>query len=264
MCDYDIRDLKLAGVAWELDDIPMTLREAARKIATAAPTKNDVDASGVQNANGTMPRRTATMIVPPIAPIQTMSVETATAMAARPGDIPSMLRMVAEFNHPLRACATNVVLPHIAQNPNGLVIVTDIPGSDDDATGRIMSGAAGELMDKMIAAIGMSRDNVSILPLLFWRTPGGCTPTEDEMNLSRPFVQRILEMLHPRVILTFGTIAAMQIAGVTLPRAHGVAVEKDGIKIMPIYHPNYLLLKPSAKRDAWNALQIVQNMLKTV
>lgn len=262
MSDYNIRDLNLAGIAWELDDIPMTLREAARKITTATPVTSGADMVTGQNT-ATASGRTATMIVPPIAPIQTMSVETATAMAARPGDIASLLRMIAEFNHPLRDGATNVVLPHIAPNPNGLVVVTDIPGSDDDATGRIMSGAAGELMDKMIGAIGMSRDTVSIVPLLFWRTPGGRTPTDDEMDLAHPFVSRALEMLQPRVILTFGTIAATKIAGVTLPRAHGAMVEKDGIKIMPIYHPNYLLLKPSAKRDAWNALQIVQNMLKT-
>lgn len=261
MSDYNIYDLKLAGVTWELDDIPMTLREAARKNAS---TVNDSVAPVGQNRPGATHGRVATSVVPPIAPIQTMSVETATAMAARPGDIASLLRMIAEFNHPLRGGATNVVLPHIAKNPNGLVIVTDIPGTDDDATGCIMSGAAGELMDKMIAAIGMSRDTVSILPLLFWRTPGGRTPTDEETDLARPFFNRVLEMLQPRMILTLGTIAATQIAGVTLPRAHGQVVDKNGINIMPIYHPNYLLLKPSAKRDAWNALQIVQNMLKTV
>ncbi len=257
MYDYDLRDLKLAGVAWELDDIPMTVRDNARRAAVAATTN-----SAQQNATNTTTGRVATSIVPPIAPIQTMSVETAVAMAARPADIDSLLRMIAEFNHPLRTGATNVVLPHVAPNPNGLVIVTDMPGTDDDLTGRIMSGAAGELMDKMIAAIGMSRDVVSIVPMLFWRTPGGRGPTKDEMDLSRPFARRVLEMLHPQLILTLGTTAATEFAGVSLPRAHGNLTQHDGIDVMPIYHPNYLLLKPSAKRDAWNALQIVQKMLK--
>jgi len=259
MNDYDLRDLKLAGVAWELDDVPMTVREASRRAAAS-----NAATGASTNAATTAPGgRVATSVVPPIAPIQTMSIETATAMASRPTDIDSLRRMIAEFNHPLRSGATNVVLPHVAPTPNGLVIVTDMPGADDDMSGRIMSGASGELMDKMIGAIGMSRNAVSIVPLLFWRTPGGRAPTKDEMDLSRPFAHRVLEMLQPRLILTLGTTAATEIGGVTLPRAHGKIARYNDIDVMPIYHPNYLLLKPSAKRDAWNALQIVQKMLKT-
>lgn len=256
MPDYDLRDLKLAGVQWELTELPMTLL-AAQKAAAVATPESDA-ARGVQNVTG----RVATSIVPPIAPIQTVSTDTAVAMAARPVDISSLLRMISEFNHPLRGAATNVVLPSIATTPNGVVIVTDMPGADDDAAAKIMAGAAGELLDKMIGAIGMSRESVSIVPMLFWRTPGGRAPTREELDLARPFVDRVLQMLNPRIIITLGTLAATEIAGVTLPRGHGVAVDKSGIQIMPIFHPNYLLLKPAAKRDAWVALQAVQNLLK--
>lgn len=263
----DLQDLNLAGVQWELTEEPMA---TARKKTTekqdaepapiqAAPRQvnvSDIDASISMG-------RTPTSVVPPIAPIQPMSRDTAVAMATRPGDMESLGRMIAEFNHPLRTGATNVVLPHTAQNPNGLVIITDIPGSDDDASGRILSGTVGELMDKMLAAIGMSRDNVSIVPLIFWRTPGGRTPTREEMDLARPFVNRAIELLRPRVILTLGTIAATEIADATLPRGHGVPVVRDNVTIMPIFHPNYLILKPAAKRDAWTALQTVQNLLKS-
>ena len=185
-------------------------------------------------------------------------------MAARPADMDALCRMIAEFNHPLRAGVTNVILPHVAPHPNGLVIVTDIPSGDDDASGRLLSGAAGDLLDKMLAAIGMSREMVSVVPLVFWRTPGGRTPTENELDLARPFVNRIFEMIKPRFILTLGTLAAARIANVTLPRAHGITVALDnGITVMPIYHPNYLMLKPAAKREAWTALQIVQNLLNS-
>ncbi|MCM1294421.1 MAG: uracil-DNA glycosylase [Muribaculaceae bacterium] len=256
MHDYDLRDLKLAGVQWELTDLPMAVLSAQKAMAAPAPAS---DASrGTPNAAG----RVATAIVPPIAPIQTISLDTAVAMAARPVDISSLMRMISEFNHPLRGAATNVVLPSVATNPNGVVIVTDMPGADDDAAATIMSGAAGELLDKMIGAIGMSRESVSIVPMLFWRTPGGRAPTREELDLARPFVDRVLQMLNPRIIITFGTLAASEIAGVTLPRGHGVVVDKDNIKIIPIFHPNYLLLKPAAKRDAWVALQSVQNLLK--
>lgn len=254
MNDFDLRDLLLAGVRWELTDMPTAMAAAAR---AATVSNDDVPAPGAQS-------RTQTAIVPPIAPQQAVSVETAVAMAARPGNIDALLRMISEFNHPLRGGATNVVLPHIAQNPNGLVVVTDIPSGDDDECGRILSGAAGELFDKMLAAIGMSRERVSIVPMVFWRTPGGRTPTADELKLARPFMDRIMDFLHPKFILTLGTLAATEIIGATLPRAHGMTtVLANGATAMPIYHPNYLMLKPAAKRDAWNALQTVQNLLNS-
>ena len=250
MTDFDIKDLVLSGVRWELTDAPMSVNV---NNASAGKSAENTNVAG----------RTQTAIVPPIAPQQSVSVETATAMAARPADIDALCRMISEFNHPLRAGATNVVLPHIAKNPNGLVIVTDVPGGDDDLNGQILSGAAGELMDKMLAAIGMSRMMVSFVPMVFWRTPGGRTPTRQELDLARPFVNRVIEMLHPRFILTLGTLPAAEIANATLPRGHGMTVVlPNGVTAMPIFHPNYLMLKPAAKRDAWNALQIVQNLLK--
>jgi len=269
-----LRDLEMAGVRWELGEVPCAL---AAQIA-AATVHGDVGAAMASSRPAVAsrastdasivaphaPARTPTQIVPPIAPVRPISVETAAAMAARPANMNALLRMIDEFNHPLRAVATNVVLPHVPQSPGPMVIVTDIPGADDDATGRILSGAAGELLDKMLGAIGMSREIVSIVPMLFWRTPGGRTPTRAELDLSRPFVDRALELLHPRVILTLGTTTATEIAGVALARGQGVAVKLDsGAQCMPIFHPNYLLLKPGAKRDVWNALQIVEKMLKS-
>ena len=263
----ELQDLALAGVRWELTDVPFAMSQraavaaAARAAGDNAPADN-APVTGVPESISAL--RTPTAVVPPIAPTAAVSADTARAMAARPGDIDALLRMISEFGHPLRAAATNVVLPHVAPQPNGLVIVTDIPSADDDASGRILSGAAGELLDKMIGAIGMTRDNVSIVPILFWRTPGGRTPTGDELVLSRPFVMRALEFLSPRLVLTLGTLAATDIAGATLPRDHGAICDGTlGIKCVPIFHPNYLLLKPTAKRDAWDALQKIQNLLKS-
>lgn len=251
MTDGTLRDLYLAGIRWEITDVPLVRANLVTQSQTVAPV---VDATG----------RTATCVVPPIAPATPMSIDTATAMASRPMDAEALNRMIGEFNHPLRAGATNTVPIHIAKNPNGMIIITDIPSADDDAAGAILTGANGELMDKMLAAIGMSRENVSILPMLFWRTPGGRTPSREEIDLARPFVNRAIELLAPRVILTLGTLPASEIAGINLGRAHGVPVQTEsGATVMPIYHPNYLILKPTAKRDVWNALQNVQNLLKS-
>lgn len=243
-----LRDLILSGVHWELTETPNTP-------SYVNPTQQ---CSTPENQN-------KPSIVPAIAPAQMISPTTAAAMAARPTDIDSLCRMIGEFNHPLRRVATNVVLPHIAQNPNGVIILTDMPGADDDETGKILSGSSGDMIDKMLGAIGMSRDSVSIVPMLFWRTPGGRTPTTDEIALSRPFVDRLIEMIRPSVIITLGSLPASEFGNVQLSKNHGIPVDTEiGAKLIPIYHPNYLVLKPSAKRDVWNALQNVENLLKTV
>ena len=260
-----LRDLSLAGVMWEITELPATaaaaLAAAAREIEAAAPSKPATAADDIQipDAERTPVYSSGPVVVPRMAPI---SLETARAAAARPTDTDAMLRMIAEFNHPLRLTAHNTVLPHVAPKPNGLLIITDIPGADDDAAGKILTGASGELLDKMIGAIGMSRDNVSIMPVLFWRTPGGRGPSRGDLDLARPFVDRMIELINPRVIITMGTLAATEIAHVDLAKNHGAAQSIDGRTVMPIFHPNYLLLKPAAKRDAWNALQAVQNLLK--
>ena len=233
-----LRDLELAGVHWELRDDDATAAAATVESTPAAP--------GMATP------------VPPRAPISVSDAADAADGATTPD---ALDRAIAAFNHPLRAGA---VSPHWGKS-GGLVIMTDMPGTDDEATNQILGGAAGELLDKMLAAIGFGRADITIVPLLFWRTPGGRTPTRDELDLARPFVTNALKLAAPRVILTLGTLAAAEMGNVTLPRDHGTLTQTpDGIDLMPIYHPNFLLLKPAAKRDAWTALQIVQNLLKTL
>lgn len=248
--EYDgLRELYLAGVRWEITDVPLVRANIKQTTQPANPTSS----AG----------RTATCVVPPIAPVAPISIDTAVSMAARPTDIDALNRMIGEFNHPLRASTTNTVGIHVATQPNGMIIITDMPGADDDASGKILTGTCGDLMDKMLAAIGMGRENVSIMPMIFWRTPGGRTPSREEIDLAQPFVNRAIELLKPRLILTLGTLPATELAGINLGRAHGVLAQtKNNIPVMPIYHPNYLILKPAAKRDVWNALQNVQNLLK--
>lgn len=257
MSDNLLRDLDLAGVKWELADVPMSVPKTSTDSTDTLVSSRPAVASVVAEIG-----RATTSVVPPIAPVQTLSVETVRAMASRPSDMATLNRMIGEFNHPLRGGATNTVFPHLGDGK--LLILTDIPSADDDATGTILSGASGELMDKMLAAIGLSRESVSIIPMVFWRTPGGRTPTRQELDLTRPFIDKAIELLHPRVILTLGTLPAVEIANINIGKSHGVAVDiSDGVTLVPIYHPNYLMLKPAAKRDVWSALQNVQNILKS-
>lgn len=242
---YTLHDLYMAGVQWELSETLVFSNNFAQKIQQNT-TEN------IQNKP---------TIVPPLAPI---TVDTVKSMVSRPESPDSLLRMIREFNHPLRIGATNVVMPNIATNPNGLVIITDLPSTDDDLSGKILSGSAGEMTDKMLSAVEMSRENVSIIPLLFWRTPGGRTPIREELDLSMPFVNKLIEMLSPRVIIPFGTLATNEIAKASLNDTHGCEIScDDKYTIIPMFHPNYLMLKPSAKKDVWVALQNVQKLLKS-
>lgn len=256
MSDYVLRDLDLAGVRWELADSPISMPAAKNKEDIIEPKRPT--AATVMAEIG----RVATSVVPPVAPTQTMSLDTVRAMASRPNDMATLNRMIGEFNHPLRATATNTILPNIGQGK--LLILSDVPSTDDDASGCVLSGGAGDLMDKMLAAIGLSRASVSIIPMVFWRTPGGRTPSRAELDLVRPFIDRAIELLQPRVILTLGTLPAAEMAGINLGKSHGEPViMENGATLMPIYHPNFLILKPAAKRDVWEALQKVQNILKS-
>ena len=244
MGQFALRDLYMAGVRWEI---------------TETSEKHDKIGIVPQNLVGAK-ASSKPVIIPASAPI---TVEIVKSMVNRPSDINSLIRMIGEFNHPLRNGATNVVMPNIAKNPNGLVIITDMPSTDDDLSGKILSGMAGEMIDKMLAAIEMNRDNVSIIPLIFWRTPGGRTPTREELDLVRPFIDKIMMMLQPKIAITLGTLATTEIGQTNLISNHGAQINNDnGYIVVPMYHPNYLILKPSAKRDVWIALQNVQKMLK--
>ena len=181
-----LRDLDLAGVRWELSESPIST-PVVDKRPDSQPPRRDSTSVVAEVGRGAS-------VVPPIAPVQTLSLDTVRAMASRPTDMATLNRMIGEFNHPLRATATNTVLPHVGQG--GLLIITDVPGSDDDASGNILSGPTGELMDKMLAAIGLSRDTVSILPMVFWRTPGGRTPSRSELDMSRPFHAPTQDTIH--------------------------------------------------------------------
>ena len=253
-----LRDLQLAGVKWEITELPMALYVGAKKEAKLKEQKSQEEKKDIPTL-----KRVATSVVPPIEPLVPMSLDIAKAMALRPLDLDALRRMISEFNHPLKVGATNVVLPSFSPNSNGVLIVTDIPSSEDDECGNVLSGPAGDLLDKMLAAIHMSRENVAILPLVFWRTPGGRSPSRNELDLARPFVDRAISLLKPRIIITLGVLAANEIAGLSLPKDHGVQKKLDcGATAFPIFHPNYLILKPAAKRDVWIVLQEIEKMLK--
>ncbi|MDR0741342.1 MAG: uracil-DNA glycosylase [Rickettsiales bacterium] len=252
-----LRDLELAGIRWELcenQSKKVSSRKSNPVRAEVAPKRTSVSSA----AFGFAPDAA---VIPPAAPI---ALSSAQSCAEGASNLSALCGAIAGFNHPLKQFVKNAVMPHFAENRGaGLLIITDAPSADDDGNAKILTGTAGELMNKMLGAIGLSRDTVSIAPLVFWRTPGGRIPAREELDLAKPFVDRAIVLLKPKAILTLGILTAAEIAKAKLPKDHGGQFESEnGIPVFPIYHPNYLMLKPDAKKDAWVALQKLQKFLK--
>jgi DNA polymerase len=236
-----LKSLALAGVEWELS-APSGARPAS------ADEKARPKSAGQPAADG------AFSVPRPAAPMSNARILEIAKERAKDGDI---IAAIAGFTeHPLFGGARNTVLPRLVSAPGGagaarLLVITDAPSLDDDNSGMILSGAAGELFDKMLSAIGLGRDDVSITPLVFWRPAGGRPPSADELSFCRPFVDRIMENSAAKKILTLGAVAAREIIGATLPRDHG----KEFDNKIPIYKPDFILSNPNVKRDVWEALR---------
>jgi len=141
-----------------------------------------------------------------------------------------------------------------------ICFVGEGPGADEDAQGLPFVGKAGQLLDRMIAAMGLERDEVYICNVVKCRPPKNRKPEPDEMAACRPYLEEQLEILDPAVIVALGATAVEGLLGVSggITRLRGKwRLYKGRIAVMPTFHPAYLLRTPAAKRDVWNDLQEV-------
>ena len=145
-----------------------------------------------------------------------------------------------------------------------LMFIGEGPGADEDLQGLAFVGAAGQLLTKMIAAIGLTREQVYICNVVKCRPPHNRTPEPMEAEACLPFLRAQFSLVRPRVIVLLGATAARTILGdqIRITRDRGQWVEKKGVWFMPTYHPAALLRDVSKKRDAWNDLQLVQAKLR--
>jgi uracil-DNA glycosylase family 4 len=169
---------------------------------------------------------------------------------------------------PLKATATNLVFAD--GNPAARVmLVGEAPGADEDRIGRPFVGVSGQLLDRMLAAIGLDRTKVYITNVLFWRPPGNRTPTPAEVAACLPFVERHIELVGPEILVLVGNAAAKTLLlrneGITRIRGKWFEYQSAGmsrpVPTLPIYHPAYLLRAPAQKRDAWRDLLQIRERL---
>ncbi len=150
-------------------------------------------------------------------------------------------------------------------NPKAdLVFVGEAPGADEDAQGRPFVGRAGQLLTKIIEAMGLKRREVYICNILKCRPPGNRNPEPDEIASCEPFLIRQLEAIRPRVICALGTFAAHTLLKSEAPISilRGRFHSYQGILLMPTYHPAYLLRNPGAKKQVWEDVQAIMKELK--
>jgi uracil-DNA glycosylase family 4 len=145
-------------------------------------------------------------------------------------------------------------------NPEAeLVFVGEGPGADEDLQGEPFVGKAGQLLTRMIEAMGYRREQVYIANVVKCRPPGNRNPEPDEIEPCEPFLRRQLEAVGPKVIVALGKFAAQTLLRSTVPitRLRGTWSTYQGVRLMPTFHPAYLLRSPEEKKKAWADLQLV-------
>ena len=170
----------------------------------------------------------------------------------------------------LKQTAMNLVFAD--GNPlSSIMLIGEAPGEDEDRQGKPFVGVSGQLLDRMLASVGLDRTSVYISNVIFWRPPGNRSPTDAEIAACLPFVERHIALIKPKILALMGGVAAKTILrtkeGITRIRGRWVDYKPIGggsdetIPCLPIYHPAYLLRQPAAKRQAWNDILLLKKRL---
>jgi DNA polymerase len=157
---------------------------------------------------------------------------------------------------------TNIVFGQ--GNPKAdLMFVGEAPGREEDEQGLAFVGRAGGLLTKIIEAMGKSREDVWICNVLKCRPPNNRNPEADEVAACMPFLDEQIRLVSPRVIVTLGTYSAQAVLGTDEPigRLRGRWQSARGVKVMPTFHPAFLLRSPERKKDVWEDMKKVMEYL---
>ena len=192
------------------------------------------------------------------------AVMAAYAEARKAGNLAELKAALDRFEGcPLKATATNLVFED--GNPDGpLMLIGEKPGRDEDLAGKPFVGRSGQLLDRMLEAIGLSREDAYIANVVPWRPPGNRTPTPQESAVCRPFLDRQIELADPDLIVLLGGIAVKELLRVSdgILKARGrwftYSTGRREVPVLVTLHPAYLLRQPAQKRYAWRDFQALK------
>jgi DNA polymerase len=213
-----------------------------------------------------VPRRTAVATAAPATAAAPVADDVATAGGAAVG-APGLKLIRDELGDCQRcrlASGRNNLVFGVGNPQAHLVFVGEAPGADEDMQGEPFVGKAGQLLTKMIEAMGYSRDDVYICNVIKCRPPGNRNPEPDEVAKCEPFLKQQLGAIRPRMIVALGKFAAQCLLRDDTPisRLRGNFRTYEGIPLMPTFHPAYLLRDPSKKKEAWADLKEVNAALR--
>lgn len=245
------------GVDCCVEEMPQVIKA---EIAVKPP------ASGIKPASATPsePPRPTPKAEPAAAPVPLASIAEAVAQARAAADAATSLEeleaAVRGFNGcSLKRTATNTVFAQ-GVAASRLMFIGEAPGAEEDRNGVPFCGPSGQLLDRMLSFIGLSRtENFYITNCLFWRPPGNRQPTAEELEICRPLVEKHIALVKPKILVLVGGTATSAILrdtrGITRLRGQVFRYKNDymaeDMPVHVIYHPSYLLRQPLAKKQAW-------------
>ena len=247
-----------AGVDCALLDEPVNrIAEADVAIPSAPPQSVAVTAAPVA--------------MPPVRsepPAPEVAIQSAREAARTAPSLEVLRAMLEQFDGcALKATATRLVFAD--GNPQARVMfVGEAPGRDEDIEGLPFVGRSGQLLNRMMAAIGLDRTTVYIANVIPWRPPGNRTPTPQETQICLPFIRRQIELVNPDVLVTLGNPSTQTLLSVRdgIMKTRGKWFDYDTgtrlIRALPTFHPAYLLRSPSYKRLAWQDLRAIARALQ--
>ncbi|MEQ8640304.1 MAG: uracil-DNA glycosylase [Alphaproteobacteria bacterium] len=253
-----------AGVTTPMGDHPV-MRLAAQSAAVNAagsPPAGVDPAAGLPVANPATPATKATTVTRrsgAAAPVATPASAGARQMALAATDLTALEATVRAFDGcPLKETASTTVFGHGPADAR-IMLIGEAPGAEEDRTGVPFVGQSGHLLDRILAAIDLRRDDVRITNTLFWRPPGNRDPTPAERAACLPFVERHIALVQPDVLVLLGATAARTMLdrtdGISRLRGRWHTYVNDQMDrpadVLCTYHPAYLLRTPEKKRDVW-------------
>ncbi len=217
------------------------------------------------------PARVAVAPVAParVAPVSVDPVAVARAAAAGATSLEALRDAIEGFDLcDLKKGARSLVFAD-GRPEARVMVIGEAPGADEDRLGRPFVGRAGQLLDKMLAAIDLGRDQadarqaVYITNVLPWRPPQNRDPLPEEVAMMLPFVEKHIELVAPEVLVLMGNHSCQALLGRRgITRLRGHWIEALGRPALPMFHPAYLLRNPQAKREAWHDLLMLQHKLR--
>ena len=246
--------LKSALDWWEAAgvDVPdVTLTASKRKAKPRpAPTQN----------------KTSTPSAPPSAPATPNPLIDAAPIAAKAKTLAALKTAMDKFDAGVLSDSARQCVFARGNPEADVMVIGEAPGREEDIAGKPFIGGAGQLLDKMLASIGLTEDDFYITNVVNWRPPKNRNPTPEEIEMCRPFLNRHIELMAPKIILIVGGVSLSAMTGITgIMKNRGqwqtINIGTNDIPALPIYHPAFLLRQPALKKDAWRDLLALRERL---